>query len=142
MDERSSVDLLDALARVWSTSQYHNRKYEETAEALGLDVRQVANYGFALTTLALGTASKYEEEIQYLQQVLIHRRRPVVSPGRGSSNSEDQDANNNEDSGTSSSRSRKAACRCEPQFIIRVSKTTLERTVIRCETCGSPFVLA
>jgi len=125
-----------------SRSQYHNKKYKETAEALGLDVKQVANYGFALTTLALGTATRYEDEIQYLQQVLIHRRRPVLATGRGSSTEEDQDADNNEDSGTSSSRSRKAVCRCEPQFIIRVSKTTLERTVIRCETCDSPFVLA
>ncbi len=125
-----------------SKSQYHNRKYKETAEALGLEVRQVAHYGFALTSLAPGTAGKYEEEVQYLQRVLIHRRRPDLSPGRGTSSSdEDQDTDNNEDGSTSSSRSRKAVCRCEPPFIIRVAKTTLERTVISCETCDQPFAL-
>ena len=36
-------------------------------------------------------------------------------------------------------RSRKATCACP--FIIRVSRKTIESTVIRCESCGEPFRL-
>ncbi len=127
-----------------SRSQYHNAKFKEAAEALGLEVTKVKHYGYALTRLAIGTATLYEQEIQHLQGVLIHRRRPVVvlTGDTGGSTPEGPDAGDNKEDGKSSARSRKAVCRCEPPFIIRVSKATIERTSITCGTCGEEFALA
>jgi hypothetical protein len=124
-----------------SASQYHNRQFKKAAEAMGLDVKQIRHYGFALTTLAPGTDRHYQKEIDHLQQVIIHRRRPVLSSGRGPSPGEDSDdEDSNQDTRASASRSRKAVCRCP--FIIRVSKKVLDQTDITCSTCGEKFELA
>lgn len=118
-----------------SRSQYHNRAFKEAAEQLGLSVEQVPHYGFAVTRLKPETAARYEEDIQHLAEVLIHRAKPAaasgVSPPKGGT-----DDSPDERPG---SRSRKAVCKCS--FIIRVAKTTLEQTTIRCESCGEAFVL-
>lgn len=124
-----------------SASQYHNKKFREAAMELGLEVKQVRHYGFALTTLLPATAADYEEETKHLQEVLIHRRRPVLlTTGPGTTPSTPGLIGGG-GSGPRT-RSRKAVCACSPPFIIRVSRKTLSSTVIRCESCGEPFKLA
>lgn len=121
-----------------SASQYHNKYFRLAARALGLEVTQVQHYGYALTSLPLGTAKTYEEEINILRVALICRRGPgflVIGTG-GSLPPRD----GNDGDGRSSSRSRKAVCGCP--FIIRVSRKTLDNTTIRCESCGQEFRLA
>ena len=124
-----------------SANQYHNRSFKEAAEELGLTVTQVPNYGFALTTLPPATATIYQEETEDLRKVLIHRISPKPMPtgtptgvqgGSGPTLPPDP-------GGGGTSRSRKATCRCP--FIIRVSKSVIEKTEIRCMTCGEPFHL-
>lgn len=120
-----------------SANQYHNKKFKEGAEELGLIVAQVRHYGFAVTSLPAETADLYSEEIQMLEAVLIHRQLGQLSqlPPKGPNSGPSGGGKGNKPR----SRSRKAICLCP--FIIRVSKTTLEKTVIRCETCGEPFQL-
>lgn len=120
-----------------TASQYHNRHFKVAAEELGLTVEQVPHYGFALTGLKLSTITRYEEDIKQLAEVIIHRAKPVtVSGGTDATPGDGDDTNDDKPS----SRNRKATCGCP--FIIRVSKSTLEHTSIRCESCGEVFKLA
>lgn len=125
----------ERLIRDCSRSQYHNRAFKAAAEELGLAVEQVPHYGFALTTLRESTRQRYVEAINQLEGVLIHRAKPPQTKGGPSKGGEDELPGDH-----SGSRNRKAICQCP--FIIRVAKTTLQQTTIRCENCGSEFVLA
>lgn len=120
-----------------TSSQYHNQRFKSAAEELGLTVEQVPHYGFALTGLKPDTISRYEEDIKQLAEVIIHRAKSVApttgtdtTTGTGEDTDDDKPA----------SRNRKATCECP--FIIRVSKSTLTQTTIRCESCGAVFTLA
>jgi len=119
-----------------SANQYHNQKFKQAAEELGLSVQQVRHYGFAVTSLPPETSDNYLAQIQTLESVLIHRKSfrstavaPTGPPDKGGGNPGKKPAN----------RSRKAVCGCP--HIIRVSRRTVAQTVIRCETCGERFRL-
>jgi uncharacterized protein with HEPN domain len=117
-----------------SRSQYHNTKFKEAAETLGLTVARVPHYGFALTRLPDETAKRYWDEIQGLRDVLIHRHRPLSVPTGPST-----DDTTNTPDGEDGPRSRHLKATCACPFVIRVSKKTLTSTVIRCESCGDMF---
>ena len=119
-----------------SRSQYHNREFKAAAEELGLAVEQVPHYGFALTRLREDTRQRYDEDIKQLAEVLIHRAKPIPIPGVSTPKGGEEELPEDKPG----SRSRKAVCKCS--FIIRVAKSTLEQTTIRCEKCGEEFVLA
>lgn len=119
-----------------SANQYHNRRYRVAAEELGLEVSQVQHYGFALTSLPENTADQYRREMEALESVLIHRRRPHSirrPPGLTPTTTKGGKTDK------TGSRNRKAICACG--YIIRVSKKTMQNTVIRCESCDEPFCL-
>lgn len=118
-----------------SRSQYHNRAFKEAAEVLGLSVTQVPHYGFALTRLKPETIERYRDDITYLAEVLIHRAKPASLSGVTPKGGDGEPLGDKP-----TCRNRKAVCKCS--FIIRVAKATLEQTVIRCERCSGPFVLA
>ena len=120
-----------------SASQYHNLHFRDAAITLGLECQKVIHYGYAFTTLPEKTAAEYKAEIEAIGAVLIHRRddRGGRDPGGASENGDEDEEGEEEPR----SRSRKATCRCG--YIIRVSKKTIESTVIRCESCGKPFKL-
>lgn len=119
-----------------TTSQYHNRRFKAAAEELGLVVETMAHYGHAYTKPLAATLARYEEDVHILSEALIHRAKPLaasgVSPPKGGSDDTEDDK--------PTYRNRKAVCQCP--FIIRVAKSTLDQTVIRCDTCREPFVLA
>lgn len=122
-----------------SASQYHNARFKDAAQEIGLRVERVPHYGYALTILPHETSLHYEAEINGLREVIIHRAHPAVTnavpPPKG-----DEDGAEGEDAGDKPrSRLRKAVCDCG--FIIRVSKKTIEDTTIRCDSCGEPFRL-
>lgn len=125
-----------------SRSQYHNQRFKEAAEELGLEVEQVSHYGFAKTRLTERTIAYYAAEVARLNDALVHRRKPVVitqkSPPRAGSDENDIDDRDTDDD-KPASRHRKAVCRCNPPFIIRVSHRTLAETHIVCEKCGKAF---
>ncbi len=126
-----------------SRSQYHNRKFEAAAKELGLDVTQVAHYGFALTAMPAETAQRYNAETEALRRVLMHRR-PMVSASKpaGTDSGEGDDAETPDDGEPSKKggRYKKASCMCP--YNIRVARATLASTTIQCTTCGEPFQLA
>lgn len=118
-----------------TASQYHNRRFAEAAKEVGLEATQVKHYGFALTRMLPETAERYREHIAWLDAVLMHRRSwftgTPTTGGKGTTGG----------SGTSAdkpkSRYLKATCQCG--FNIRAARSTFDSTVIRCESCDSPF---
>ncbi len=128
------------------TSQYHNTRFKEAAEELGLEVAKVSNYGWAYTVLADGTKAFYGDIIAALGETLVHRRKPVLvvaPPTTGPpTGGQAPTATGDEEDPTPPGRSRKATCACEPPYIIRVSKKVIDATVVRCDTCGQSFQLA
>ena len=146
--DRSAEDILETLLheaahalnfargiKDCSKSQYHNERFKEAAEELGLEVSRIPNYGWARTSLARETASRYEGGVAELRAVLIHRHRPIVPSGTTTG-----DGTMPEDEEGPRSRHLKATCACP--YVIRASKMTLENTTIRCESCGKPFRVA
>lgn len=125
------------------TSQYHNARFKEAAEELGLLVAKVPHYGWAYTEMLNETRDAYAQVIAALDAALVHRRKPALvpapsgpTPGGQTPNSEDLPG----DDTKSDSRSRKATCKCP--YIIRVSRKVLAATSIRCETCGTMFTFS
>lgn len=128
-----------------ATSQYHNAKFKAAAEELGLAVAKVPNYGWALTALTPETTARYAEVISRLDEVLVHRRKPVtivIVPPSSPPTAGGETPDGGEDDQGKESRNRKATCSCTPPFIIRVSKKVIGATIVRCDTCGEPFQLA
>jgi hypothetical protein len=122
-----------------SRSQYHNKRFRDAAIELGLTVEEVKHYGFAITALPIETTKIYEKEIKALDAVLMHRKSSVIITPPAGGNDNDDDRAAAQDGTTQEGRSRKATCACS--HIIRVSRKTIEATVIRCESCGVPFTL-
>jgi hypothetical protein len=120
-----------------SKSQYHNRSFRQTAEALGLTVEQIPHYGHARTALPTPIAQLYELGLAALREVLISRRRPIalVTGATGGVNTPSDD----EQGGEEGPRSRHLKATCACPLVIRASKKTLGATTIRCERCGEPF---
>lgn len=126
-----------------SRSQYHNQKFKMAAEEVGLAVTQVPHYGFALTVMPPETAQCYHTETEELRRVLLHRRSVVSLPakppttGAGDGTSDKPDDIEPPEKG---GRYKKASCKCP--YNIRVARSTLASTTIRCENCGEAFELS
>lgn len=124
------------------SSRYHNTRFRDLAQTLGLEVRQVANYGYAETVLMPETAVEYAEVIDGLR--LVMKQYQSVGTEAGEKEREEFGAKRRwkkkkGDGQGTATRSRKAVCSCG--FIIRVSLKTLESTEITCGTCGQRFKL-
>lgn len=115
-------------------SHYHNRYFRSAAIEVGLQVAQQQHYGYALTCMNARTFTRYKEDIQQLAEVQIHRIWPGLAAG---SNIQDDSSSEIGRDAKPVSRNRKAVCACP--FIIRVSKWTLDATIIRCENCRQAF---
>ena len=124
-----------------SRSQYHNQHFKEAAEELGLCVAQVPHYGFAYTTLPPETEILYARETERLAQVLLYRHTVTRSSAPPTpTGTTDAPTTTTGTAPPPKGRNMKAVCRCP--FVIRVSRSTLQDTVIRCDKCGQPFELA
>ncbi len=129
-----------------TTSQYHNDHFRRAALEVGLTVEKVPNYGWALTAMPPETAEKYQEEIDGLAIVLVHRRSPVAAvipttpgvavPPDAKDKKEDNDEHDDTDA-KPKGRLLKAVCKCG--FIIRASRLVLDTITITCSRCETKF---
>ncbi|MGW2181278.1 hypothetical protein ACWCXX_24895 [Streptomyces sp. NPDC001732] len=143
-----------------SASQYHNKEFRKTAEAMGLVERPDVSekwkkkYGFAGTELGDEAAQTYAKEITALDKAMRATRTPEIvgtrsrGGGKGgtTSDSDTDDASGSGEvpTGKKEKENRnyvKAVCRCEPPAVIRVSPKTLERRRIMCGECREDFTL-
>lgn len=110
--------------------RYHTAAYRDAALKLGLDVEPddpdgLGGDGWSRTSLARGTQSRYKSEVGKLDRALAR-----WSPG-------DTPKASRRDSGNPEV----AVCSCIPSRKIRVYRSALDKGVIRCEICRSPFRL-
>lgn len=109
-----------------SANQYHNREFKRAAEGLGLEVKQLGGYGYALTNLSEEAAKRWKEQIELIRkEIQIHRRKKASAGKVGVQ--------------TPKGRNLKASCGCG--HLIRVAKTTMQKTEIKCGTCNQPFTI-
>lgn len=101
--------------------RYHNRRYRQLAEEVGLDVEHHPHLGWSLTTVPEETAGAYNRELAELKRALtVHREReqPRATTRTGGS----------------------VACVCECPRRIRAASGVLAAGAVVCCVCGQPFV--
>lgn len=141
-----------------SASQYHNKEFRKTAEAMGLVQRDVdakwkKKYGFAGTELGDEAATVYADRITALDKAMHATRVPDIystrggrGGGGGATGNDEAGADTGDDGEEPTTRKEtedrnyvKAVCQCEPPAVIRVSPKTLERRNIMCGDCMENF---
>ncbi|WP_433193804.1 hypothetical protein ACQP1G_34165 [Nocardia sp. CA-107356] len=115
--------------------QYHNKRYKELAEELGLTIRRHSTCGWSISTVSEETVNRYQDEIAVLATAITAHRRlepSVIRPG-------DQHIPAGEDSGIRDRNGRPLICGCSPARRIRAHKTTIAGGPILCGVCRKPF---
>jgi hypothetical protein len=111
--------------RIADTSRggrYHNRRFKQLAEELGLQVAEVDPIGWSRTTVPEPTAARYATVLGLLAERLVawrRREQPVGTAGGGSRNL--------------------LVCACACPRRIRVAPATLAVAPIVCGACGAVF---
>lgn len=129
---------LNAARHIKDTSRggrYHNRRFQQTAEALGLTVAKLGPYGWADTGLAAPTAREYATEIETIAAAMRIARtltRPATTlDGAG------HDDQQSPGQGTSGASSGPARCGCGRRM--RMAPSVLARGPVICGLCNEPF---
>jgi hypothetical protein len=106
--------------------RYHNRRYAQLADELGLTVAHVEPIGWSATSVPAATADTYDEALNALGAGLVlWRRAELTAVGAG----------------PSPVRSR-VVCVCACERRIHVVRSTLAQAPILCGACGHPFTSA
>lgn len=105
--------------------RYHNTKFRQLAEEVGLVVASDPSAGWSPTDLALGTAETYAAQLDELSSALTAYRHPEPAG--------DPTKNRTSYNGIA------AVCGCPEPRRIRVHPSVLDLGPIRCDICGQPF---
>ena len=131
--QRDGVNLTGAAIMVWllhhaahartgttasSEGRWHSEEYRDAAQGLGLTVEKGPT-GWARTSLARGSATRYRAEIAAIDRAL-RTWEPVTTRKRGRE-------------------PESLRCSCHPPRTIRVSAGIADKGPITCGVCGQPF---
>jgi hypothetical protein len=105
--------------------RYHNKRYKQVAEELGLLITQDGNRGWSGTAVPPSTAETYRQELARLAEALTAYRH-ADTPAAGTKNK----SNNNGDA---------LWCGCTPPRRVRVSPSVAELGPIICGVCEEEF---
>jgi hypothetical protein len=123
---------------------YHNRRFQMTAEEVGLVTEKDPTYGCLTPGLAPGTADRFKPALALLKTVVIAQQ--WFSPGSGAGKDDDQQdgdtTQGGDDDQKKTNRQIKAVCQCQPARIIRAARKTLEIAPILCAACLQPFEIS
>ena len=137
---------LNAARGVRDTSRegrYHNARFRDTAEQLGLAVKMVPRLGFARTTLTTRTAHEYRDAIETLADAMRISRTVDQEAGhrrgrdRGREPGEPTSVGNGADRAPRTRNGVGAACGCGRR--LRIAPTVLAQGPVVCGLCGSEF---
>jgi hypothetical protein len=101
--------------------RYHNEKFREIGEELGLELEKDSKIGWSVTSVPGSTAEEFKTEIEALDAVLSIYRLP-----------------NPQKEGAAKSNGLVLVCGCERK--IRLSKTAAAQGDIECKACDEIFV--
>ncbi|MGW4121357.1 hypothetical protein [Nocardia sp. NPDC004711] len=123
--------------------RYHNKKFKQLAEEIGLTAARHPHSGWSLTTLPDATSTEYQREITILDRAIVAHRRPEhtaedTDAATAVNETEDEDA---EDT-TAAEPDRNGqplTCQCQPPRRIRAHKKIIAAGPILCGVCQEPF---
>ncbi|MEG8177486.1 hypothetical protein GZH49_02925 [Nocardia terpenica] len=123
---------------------YHNARYRQIAEEIGLTVERTASRGWAETSLTDATSNRYRSELSTLAQALVAHRRHEQERAASSDDSDPDGHDDGADAGTGERAPRGGSalvCRCEPARRVRAYKKTIDAGPILCGICQQPFLI-
>ncbi|WP_198950167.1 hypothetical protein [Kineosporia sp. A_224] len=121
--------------------RYHNRKFRDLAQAMGLEVRDVPVIGWSDTHVPATTVTGYAPVLERLHLAMtIHRRAEgtLTTPAPGDDAATGTTTTGGKDVTGAGSRNG-AAARCGCGRRIRVTASVLALGPITCGICGQPF---
>jgi len=116
-----SLDLQNGIQGVTGDG-YHNKKFKETAEALGLTITQAKGIGWSVTEVSDECAERWADALALIENALALMA----------------DAEQAKKTGGRNKNLLKAVCKCSS---IRASATVIENGVT-CNKCGQVFIKA
>lgn len=124
---------------------YHNARFQDIAQELGLSVTREPHRGWSATTLPDATATQYRTQIAALTGVLIARRRSEHEPPPHDPTKpgDDADDTSDEQERERAPRSGRAlVCACDPVRRVRAAQRTITAGRIFCGFCNEQFRIA
>jgi hypothetical protein len=100
---------------------YHNKKFKETAEALGLTITQAKGIGWSVTEVSDACAERWAEALALIENALALMADSEQAKKTGGRNKNLKSA------------------RCGCGGVIRLSATVLEKCAPKCQNCGETF---
>jgi hypothetical protein len=100
---------------------YHNKKFKETAEALGLTITQAKGIGWSVTEVSDACAERWAEALALIENALALMADSEQAKKTGGRNKNLKSA------------------RCGCGGVIRLSATVLEKCAPKCQNCGEYF---
>ena len=122
--------------------RYHNKRFQATAELVGLDVAAMPPYGWANTTLTADTVETYSDAIDRLGDAMRIARAIERPAALGSEQTEAGGvgaSSDNERSGEEAGPRRSGAAVCGCGRRMRMAPTVLAAGPVLCGLCGSEF---
>ncbi|MEV0765156.1 hypothetical protein [Nocardia sp. NPDC050435] len=119
---------------------YHNGKYRQLAEELGLRVERQPSTGWSITHLADDTAEKYRTQIENLAAALTaHRRSEHTGTEDPDPAGEDAESRESDDEEHPPRNGRALTCGCTPPRRVRAHQRSIDPGPILCGVCEHPF---
>jgi hypothetical protein len=100
---------------------YHNKKFKDTAEALGLTITQAKGIGWSVTEVSDACAERWAEALALIENALALMADSEQAKKTGGRNKNLKSA------------------RCGCGGVIRLSATVLEKCAPKCQNCGEVF---
>lgn len=100
---------------------YHNKKFKDTAEALGLTITQAKGIGWSVTEVSDACAERWAEALALIENALALMADSEQAKKTGGRNKNLKSA------------------RCGCGGVIRLSASVLEKCAPKCQNCGEVF---
>lgn len=130
---------LNAARHIKDTSRggrYHNRRFQQTAESVGLTVAKLGPYGWAQTSLTADTTVAYGDQIQGVATAM-RIARTLTRPPATINGPENDDGRQGPSSGDTRSSTGPARCGCGRRM--RMAPSVLAQGPVICGLCHEPF---
>lgn len=137
-----------AMRKIQDTSRqgrYHNSRYRELGEEIGLTITKTDPIGWSGTALAPGTAEEYADELTVLTHALVsyrhseHQLPAVGDDGTGTGEGTAGETGSGSATGAGSRPKNGHSLTCGCRRRIRASAAVVEAGPIVCGLCGTAF---
>ena len=123
---------------------YHNRRYKQLAEELGLTIERHPTIGWTITTVPPATAAAYASEVEQLRAAIAHVRESEHDARRGGRAGTPGGDEPGEGAGEAAGGGRSAPtylCACQPPRRLRMAPTVYALAEVRCGACEQRFTV-